>query len=175
MAAWEFQKLQNIAARNGWHQFISMQNYYNLLAREEEREMVPYCRDAGIGLIPWSPLARGVLSRPHHSNVSSNVPDRSIRQSTDQVTNVLVNDRQTEADHKILDRVEEIAKRKGINMAQTATAWVLSHPGTNPIMGLNSKKRIDEAVASIQVKLSEEEVAYLAEPYLPKGVTEIER
>jgi versiconal hemiacetal acetate reductase len=174
MAAWEFQKLQNIASLNGWHRFISMQNYYNLLAREEEREMIPYCLDAGIGLIPWSPLARGVLSRPRHSNVS-NLPNRSIRESTDEVTNVLVRDRQTEADHEILDRVEEIAKRKGISMAQVATAWVLSRPGTNPIVGLNSKQRIDEAVASIRVKLSEEEIAYLAGPYLPKAVTEIER
>ncbi|KAN0081903.1 NADP-dependent oxidoreductase domain containing protein [Elaphomyces granulatus] len=117
--------------------------------REKKSEMISYCQDAGTGLIPWSPLARGVLSRPRHGNVSSNVPDRSIRESTAQMIN-------------ILDRVEEIAKRKGINMAQTATAWawVLSHPGANPIMGLNSKKRIDETVASIQVA---------------KGVTKIER
>jgi Predicted oxidoreductases (related to aryl-alcohol dehydrogenases) len=168
MAAWEFQTLQNIAARNGWHQFISMQNYHNLIAREEEREMIPYCQDTGVGLIPWSPLARGVLTRPWGER-------STVRESTDRALTFLVRNRETEADKAIVDRVEEIAKKKGISMAQAATAWSLSHKGVNPIVGLSSKERIDEAVAAIKVKLSEEEIKYLEEPYIAKGTSPIER
>ncbi|KAJ9200999.1 hypothetical protein DTO164E3_3748 [Paecilomyces variotii] len=168
MAAWEFQTLQNIAARNGWHQFISMQNYHNLIAREEEREMIPYCQDTGVGLIPWSPLARGVLARPWGER-------SSVRESTDRVVSFLVRGRETEGDRMIVNRLEEIAKKKGVSMAQVATAWSLSHKGMNPILGLNSKERIDEAVAAIKVKLSEEEIKYLEEPYVAKGISPVER
>lgn len=168
MAAWEFQALNNIAARNGWHQFISMQNYHSLLGREEEREMIPYCQDAGIGLIPWSPIARGVLTRPWNSRSTT-------RESTDGALKVLVRSRETEADKAIVDRVEEIAQKKGVSMAQIAIAWSLSHPHTNPILGLSSKERIDEAVAAIKVKLTEEEIKYLEEPYLPKTLSMLER
>ncbi|GAD94440.1 aryl-alcohol dehydrogenase [Paecilomyces variotii No. 5] len=168
MAAWEFQTLQNIAARNGWHQFISMQNYHNLLAREEEREMIPYCQDTGVGLIPWSPMARGVLTRPWGDR-------SSVRESTDRVVSFLVRNRETEGDKAIVDRVQEIAKKKGVSMAQVATAWSLSHKGMNPILGLNSRERIDEAVAAIKVKLSEEEIKYLEEPYVAKGISPVER
>ncbi|KAF9887981.1 hypothetical protein FE257_009370 [Aspergillus nanangensis] len=168
MAAWEFQSLNNIAARNGWHQFISMQNYHSLLGREEEREMIPYCLDAGIGIIPWSPMARGVLTRPWNSRSTT-------RESTDGALKVLVRSRETEADKAIVDRVEEIAKKKGVTMAQVAIAWSLSHPMENPILGLSSKERIDEAVAAIKVKLTEEEIKYLEEPYLPKTLSMLER
>ncbi|PYH92996.1 Aldo/keto reductase [Aspergillus ellipticus CBS 707.79] len=168
MAAWEFQTLQNIAARNGWHQFISMQNYHNLIAREEEREMIPYCVDTGVGLIPWSPMARGVLARPWGSR-------STVRESTDGALKVLVRSREGEADKAIVDRVEELAKKKGVSMAQVAIAWSLSHPNENPILGLNSKTRIDEAVASIKVKLTEEEIQYLEEPYIPKSLSGLER
>ncbi|RHZ59991.1 aldo/keto reductase [Aspergillus thermomutatus] len=168
MAAWEFQSLQNIAARNGWHQFISMQNYHNLLAREEEREMIPYCLDSGVGLIPWSPMARGVLARPWGSR-------SSVRENTDAALKLLIRSRETEADKAIVERVEEIAKKKGISMAQVAIAWVLSHPKENPILGLSSKERIDEAVAAVKVQLTPEEIKYLEEPYLPKALTALER
>ncbi|KAH1513340.1 hypothetical protein KXX29_001958 [Aspergillus fumigatus] len=168
MAAWEFQTLQNIAARNGWHQFISMQNYHNLLAREEEREMIPYCLDSGVGLIPWSPMARGVLARPWGSR-------SSVRENTDATLQLLVRSRETEADKAIVERVEEIAKKKNISMAQVAIAWVLSHPKENPILGLSSKERIDEAVAAIKVQLTPEEIKYLEEPYRPKALTALER
>ncbi|KAF7164210.1 hypothetical protein CNMCM5623_008875 [Aspergillus felis] len=168
MAAWEFQTLQNIAARNGWHQFISMQNYHNLLAREEEREMIPYCLDSGVGLIPWSPMARGVLARPWGSR-------SSVRENTDAAIQLLVRSRETEADKAIVERVEEIAKKKNISMAQVAIAWVLSHPKENPILGLSSKERIDEAVAAIKVQLTPEEIKYLEEPYCPKALTALER
>lgn len=168
MAAWEFQTLQNIAARNGWHQFISMQNYHNLLAREEEREMIPYCIDSGVGLIPWSPLARGALSRPWSSRSTT-------REASDRALNHLIRSRESESDKTIIDRVEEIAKKKGISMAQVATAWSLGKQGVNPILGLNSKERIDEAVASIKVTLTEEESRYLEEPYVPKSLYPVER
>ncbi|KAA8648717.1 hypothetical protein EYZ11_004241 [Aspergillus tanneri] len=168
MAAWEFQTLQNIAARNGWHQFISMQNYHNLLAREEEREMIPYCLDTGVGLIPWSPMARGVLARPWNSR-------STIRESTDGALKLLVRSRETEADQAIVERVEQVAKQKGISMAQVAIAWSLSHSSENPILGLNSKERIDEAVASVKVKLTEEEIKFLEEPYIPKALSALER
>ncbi|PLB55043.1 Aldo/keto reductase [Aspergillus steynii IBT 23096] len=168
MAAWEFQSLQNIAARNGWHQFISMQNYHNLLAREEEREMIPYCQHAGVGLIPWSPMARGVLARPWNSR-------STVRESTDGALKLLVRSRESEADQAIVTRVEELAKKKGVSMAQVAIAWSLSHPNENPILGLSSKQRIDEAAASIKVKLTPEEIHYLEEPYIPKSLTALER
>lgn len=166
MAAWEFQALQNIAIRHGWHTFISMQNYHNLLAREEEREMVPYCQDAGIGLIPWSPIARGVLARPWEARGTS------LRDSTDIAVSSLVRSREAESDRAIVDRVEELAARKNVSMAQIATAWSLSHQGMNPILGLNTKERIDEAVASIALKLTEEEIKYLEEPYQPRAVSD---
>ncbi|KAL4788140.1 NADP-dependent oxidoreductase domain-containing protein [Aspergillus varians] len=168
MAAWEFQSLNNLAAQKGWHTFISMQNYHNLLSREEEREMIPYCLDAGIGLIPWSPLARGLLARPWRSAPT-------LRESTDGALNLLLRSRETEADREIVNRVEELAKKKGVSMAQVAIAWSLSHQNENPILGLNSKERIDEAVASIKVVLSAEERRYLEEPYVPKTLSPLEK
>ncbi|KAF9889458.1 hypothetical protein FE257_007360 [Aspergillus nanangensis] len=168
MAAWEFQTLQNIATRNGWHKFISMQNYHNLLAREEEREMIPYCLDSGVSLIPWSPVARGALARPWGSR-------STLRENTDTGLSVLVRARESESDKAIIDRVEELADKKGISMAQVAIAWSLSHPSEYPIVGLNTKDRIDEAVASVQVRLTPEEIRYLEEPYVPKAVHPGER
>lgn len=168
MAAWEFQTLQNIAARHGWHQFISMQNYHNLIAREEEREMIPYCVDTGVGIIPWSPVARGALTRPWGSR-------STLRENTDKALGSLIRGRETESDKAIVDRLEELAKKKDVSMAQVAIAWSLSHPLENPIVGLNSKQRIDEAVASIKVQLTDEEIKYLEEPYVPKGVSAFER
>ncbi|KAJ6083868.1 hypothetical protein N7467_008003 [Penicillium canescens] len=168
MAAWEFQSLQNIAMRNGWHRFISMQNYHNLIAREEEREMIPYCLDAGIGLIPWSPQARGILTRPWGVRAS-------LRESTDPGIKVLVRNREAEAEKAIVNRVEEVAKNKGISMAQVAIAWVVNHPNENPILGLSSKGRIDEAIAATHIQLTAEEISYLEEPYAPRVLTALER
>ncbi|RFU27339.1 hypothetical protein B7463_g8989, partial [Scytalidium lignicola] len=166
MAAWEFQALQNIAIKNNWHQFISMQSYYSLIGREEEREMIPYCKDAGIGLIPWSPLARGVLARPVGNNTS--------REGHDIALTLLVRNRESDSDRAIITRVEELSKKKGVSMAQIATAWAIQQ-GVNPILGLNSIERINEAVNSIKVKLTAEEMKYLEEPYVPKGLSVIER
>lgn len=163
MAAWEFQTLQNIAAAHGWHKFISMQNYHNLIYREEEREMIPYCADTGVGLIPWSPIARGVLARPWG--------DRSTtREKTDNFLQNMIRSRETEVDKMIVDRLEEIANKKGVKMAQVATAWVLRKGLEFPIIGLGSKERIDEAVQALKVGLTDEEAKYLEEPYLPKVV-----
>lgn len=163
MAAWEFQMMQNIAEANGWHKFISMQNYHNLLYREEEREMLPYCRASGVGCIPWSPVARGVLTRPWG--------DRSTkREETDNFLKSLIRSKETEIDKNIIDRLEEVAKKRGVGMALVAIAWSIKQEGVNPIVGLGSKERIDQAVEAVKFKLSDEEAKYLEEPYMPKMI-----
>ncbi|KAF2841838.1 Aldo/keto reductase [Patellaria atrata CBS 101060] len=162
MYAWEFQTLQNIAEKNHWHKFISMQNFYNLLYREEEREMIPYCKDTGVGLIPWSPIFRGVLARPWDERVTK-------REQTDKALKNMMRTRETEVDKAIVDRVEEVAKKKGVSMTAVATAWCLKQ-GVVPIIGLSSKERIDQAVENVRVELTDEEAKYLEEPYLPKNI-----
>jgi versiconal hemiacetal acetate reductase len=162
MAAWEFQKLQNIAARNGWHKFISMQNYYNVLYREEEREMIPYCQDSGVGIIPWSPLARGVLARPWKERSSK-------REQADKLLASLVRGAANKTDELIVDRVNEISKKRGVNMATIALAWCFKKH-VYPITGLHSMARIDEAVASVSFELLEEDVAYIEQLYIAREV-----
>lgn len=166
MAAWEFQTLQNIADKHGWHKFISMQNYYNLIYREEEREMIPYCNDTGVGLIPWSPIARGALARPFDSR-------STLRETTDPIIASLVRGRESEIDKLIVGRVQELAAKKGVSMARVAIAWALKK-GTSPIVGLNSKERIDDAVETVkwlsEGGLTEEDSRYLEEGYAPKSV-----
>lgn len=130
--------------------------------------MIPYCLDTGVGLIPWSPIARGVLARPWDYR-------SSIREATDGSLKSIIRDRESAADKAIIDRVGEIAKKKGITMAQVAIAWCLSHPNENPILGLNSQDRIDEAVAAIAVQLTEREMRYLEELYVPKLIHPSER
>ncbi|KAJ0283357.1 hypothetical protein COL940_004706 [Colletotrichum noveboracense] len=160
MAAWEFQMLQNVAKQNGWHQFISMQGLYNLLYREEEREMNPYCNAASVGLFPWSPLAAGVLAHPW--------TDRSDpREQKDPFLQMLFRGVENGADKAIIGRVEELAARKGVAMAQVAQGWLISK-GCMPICGLETRERIDQALGALEVKLSEEEVNYLEEMYVPK-------
>ena len=126
--------------------------------------MIPYCRDAGVGIIPWSPIARGLLARPWAATHDN--PD-SLRAKTDRVIKMLYS-REDEADRKIVDTVEQVAQEKGINMAAVATAWTLSKPGVCPIIGLSSKQRIDQAVEASRVKLTEEEIKRLEEHYVPK-------
>ncbi|KAF2092912.1 Aldo/keto reductase [Rhizodiscina lignyota] len=166
MPAWEFQMLQTVAEQRGWHKFISMQNYYNLLYREEEREMLPYCRATGVGCIPWSPNARGVLTRPWGSSDDKS----SLRAENDATLSRLINRDET-ANREIVRAVEAIAKARGLPMAVIATAWCLSKAGVNPIVRLNSKQRIDEIVRATDVSLTEEEVAELEAPYLPRVVS----
>jgi aryl-alcohol dehydrogenase-like predicted oxidoreductase len=166
MHAWEFQALNNIASENGWHKFISMQDYYSLLHREEEREMHPYCRDAGIGIIPWSPLSRGLLTRPYKATQEQ----PTVRQGTDFTAEWLMGGT-TEADIAIINRVEELAQEKGCSMAQIGIVWCLVK-GVNPIVGLSSSKRLDEAVQAVALfeggVLTEADVKSLDDLYVPK-------
>jgi aryl-alcohol dehydrogenase-like predicted oxidoreductase len=162
MSTWEFQRLQHVAEKNGWHKFISMQNFYNLIYREEEREMIPFCKETGVGLIPWSPIARGMLARPYGS-------EKTARLESDRILSTIFAPSLKEADKEVTDRVEEVAKKKGVAMAQVATAWVLKK-GTCPIVGMSSIERIDAAVAALGVDLTEEDCKYLEAPYLPKPV-----
>jgi aryl-alcohol dehydrogenase-like predicted oxidoreductase len=160
MAAWEFQMLNNIAEKHGWHKFISMQNYHNLLYREEEREMFPYCKHAGIGLIPWSPLAQGRLARPW------NAEKESERSKNNPYLFLLSDD----SDKAVVDRLEEVAKKLGVSMAVVATAWSIKK-GVNPIVGLQSIARIDEAIEMANFQLSDEDFKALEEPYRAKAVS----
>ncbi len=140
-----------------------MQNYHNLIYREEEREMLPYCRASGVGCIPWSPVARGVLTRPWHERSTA-------REATDNFLKSLIRSRETEVDKAIVDRVEEVARRRGVGMAQVAIAWSIKQEGVNPIVGLGSIERIDQAVQAVQFHLSDKEAKYLEEPYVAKSI-----
>ena len=140
-----------------------MQNYHNLLYREEEREMLPYCRATGVGCIPWSPVARGVLTRPWG--------DRSTkREESDNFLKSLIRNKETEIDKNIVNRLEEVAKKRGVGMALVAIAWSIKQTGVNPIVGLGSKERIDQAVEAVKFELSDEDAKYLEEPYMPKAI-----
>lgn len=161
MKGTEFVELQHVADKHGWHKFISMQNYYNLLYREEEREMIPYCNKSGVGLIPWSPNARGILTRP-----LSKTTDRI---KSDPTFKSLGLDVLTDTDKEIVNRVEEVANKRGVSSAIISTAWVINK-GAAPIIGLNSEARVEEAVAASHFKLTQEEINYLEEPYQPKKV-----
>ena len=140
-----------------------MQNYHNLIYREEEREMLPYCRATGVGCIPWSPVARGVLTRPWASRDTK-------REGSDNFLKSLIRSKETEIDKNIVDRVEEVAKKRGVGMAMVAIAWSIRQEGVNPIVGLGSKERIDQAVEAVKFELSDEEARYLEEPYMSKMV-----
>ena len=140
-----------------------MQNYHNLLYREEEREMLPYCRATGVGCIPWSPVARGILTRPWSERSTP-------REQSDNFLKSLIRSKETAVDKAIVERVEEVAKKKGVGMAQVAMAWSLRQEGVNPIVGLGSVERIDQAVEAVKVGLTDEEARYLEEPYMPKTV-----
>lgn len=125
--------------------------------------MMPYCRDSGVGCIPWSPVARGVLTRPWGERSTQ-------REQSDNFLKSLIRSRETEVDKTIVDRLEEVAKKRGVGMALVATAWSLKQKGVNPIVGLSSKERIDQAVEAIKFELSDEEAKYLEEPYQSKAV-----
>lgn len=169
MATWEFQALNNIAEKNGWHKFISMQDHHSLLYREEEREMFPYCRDAGIGIIPWSPLARGLLTRPF---TAAGEKTQTSREGNDVTAEMMIG-RTTDIDIAIIGRVEELARRKNCSMAQIGIVWSLTKR-VNPIVGLSSAKRVDEAVQAIELfengLLNKEDLQYLEELYTPKAI-----
>lgn len=156
MWAWQFSKAQYVAEQNGWTKFISMQNHYNLLNREEEREMMPLCVDQGVGVIPWSPLARGRLTRDWD--------DATSRSETDEFGKGLYKPE----DQVIVERVAEVARELGAPRAQVALAWVLSKSFvTSPIVGATKEGHIDDAIAACELQLSAEHVARLEEPYTP--------
>jgi 1-deoxyxylulose-5-phosphate synthase len=162
MHAWEFARALGIAEKHGWTRFVSMQNLVNLLYREEEREMLPLCTAEGIGVIPWSPQARGKLSRDWDYT--------SIRTETDEAMTRLFANTQ-EADKRVVERVAEVAKERGIPRAQVALAWVLSKAViTAPIVGATKLHQLDDAIASVDVRLSADEIAALEEPYVPHEV-----
>jgi aryl-alcohol dehydrogenase (NADP+) len=164
MYAWQFAKALYLADLRGWTRFVSMQNHYNLIYREEEREMLPLCRDQGIGVIPWSPLARGFLAgnRRHPGEG----PTKRAR--SDEYAHSMY---YREADFAVVDRVVELAERRGVSPAQIALAWLLHQPGiTAPIIGASKMRHLEEAVAALEIELSEEEQSYLEEPYVPHPV-----
>jgi aryl-alcohol dehydrogenase-like predicted oxidoreductase len=163
MHAWQFTKALYLADLHGWTRFVSMQNHYNLMNREEEREMIPLCQSEGIGVIPWSPLARGRLARPWKSETTK-------RYETDQFGKSLYSETE-EADHKIVDRLGEVAKRRGAPRAQLALAWLLSKPViTSPIVGATNLHHLQDAVAALSLRLTAEEISSLEEPYVPHPV-----
>jgi aryl-alcohol dehydrogenase-like predicted oxidoreductase len=164
MFAWQFCKALDLAERHGWTRFISMQNHYNLLYREEEREMMPLCQTEKIGVIPWSPLARGRLTRPWAQKSSTD------RAGSDNFGNILYG--KTEASDKgIVDRVTELARKRGIPQAQIALAWMLQKPFiTAPIVGATKPQHLEDAVAALSVKLTAGEVATLEQPYVPHPI-----
>src|ERR1700678_1860133 len=163
MYAWQFAKALYTADLHGWTRFISMQNHYNLLYREEEREMMSLCKAEGIGVIPWSPLARGRLTRPWNSETTK-------RTETDQFSKAIYT-KTEEADKKVVDRLNELSNKRNTPMATLALAWMLSKPViTSPIIGATKPNHLTDAVAALSIKLTPEEITALEEPYVPHPV-----
>jgi len=158
MWATQFAQLQFVAEKNGWTKFVSMQNQYNLIYREEEREMNRFCHDTGVGLIPWAPLARGHLARPFEKFGTT------VRSKPELEKGL------SEVDEKIIKRVQELAEKKGWKMSQVALAWI-NKKISSPIIGFSSIERIDEAIEVRGKTLTEEEEKYLEELYQPKAIS----
>jgi aryl-alcohol dehydrogenase (NADP+) len=159
MYAWQFAKMQHAAERNGWTRFVSMQDHYNLVYREEEREMLPLCQDQGVGVIPWSPLARGRLTRPWDS--------QTARSETDEFGRSLYR----EEDRIVVEKVLAVAERRGVPPAQVALAWLLAQPAvTAPIVGITREQHLADAVAAVDLELTEDEIAELGADYVPHAV-----
>jgi aryl-alcohol dehydrogenase-like predicted oxidoreductase len=164
MFSWQFAKAQYTAEAQGWTKFVSMQNHYNLVYREEEREMIPLCLDQGVGCIPWSPLARGVLAGTRTRDGGRH----TTRSSTDAFTDYLY-DQPTDFD--VVDAVAEVAGARDVPLAQVALAWVLAKSGVSaPIVGATKKKHLKDALAAQELHLSEDEIAALEKPYVPHPV-----
>ncbi|MEZ4621723.1 MAG: aldo/keto reductase [Caldilineaceae bacterium] len=164
MYAWQFAKSLYLADQHGWTRFATMQNHYNLVYREEEREMIPLCQAEGIGIIPWSPLARGFLA----GNRKKGEEDPTTRAKSDDFAHSMY---YQDADYAIVDRVAELANQKGVKPAQIALAWLLHRPGvTAPIIGATKMYQLDEAIAAAEIKLSAEEMKQLEQQYQPHRV-----
>jgi aryl-alcohol dehydrogenase-like predicted oxidoreductase len=163
MYAWQFAKAQAVARQNGWTPFVTMQNYLNLLYREEEREMIPLCADQGVGLLTWSPLARGRLTRPHG--------EETRRTELDLFGKTLYKDCE-DADKRVIDAVQQVAQARALPMAQVALAWVLAQKQVSaPIVGASKIGQLDDAVAALDVTLSATDIQALEAPYVPHAVT----
>jgi aryl-alcohol dehydrogenase-like predicted oxidoreductase len=164
MFAWQFAKAQHVAERNGWTRFVSMQNHYNLVYREEEREMIPQCLDQGVAILPWSPLARGLLA----GNRTREGEQLTVRARTDEWGNALYT---PEVDFAVVDAVGEVAQTRGVSNAQVALAWLLHKPGvTAPIVGATKLPHLEDALAAERLELSADELARLEAPYVPHAV-----
>ena len=164
MFAWQFMKMLAVSGAHGWVRFVSMQNHYNLVYREEERDMLPLCREEGIGVIPWSPLARGFLA----GNRRGEQRGETVRAQTDDFAHKLY---YADTDFTIADRAAELAGRRGVKPTQVALAWLLAKPGvTAPIIGASKLPHLDEAVGALDLKLDAAELAFLEEPYTPHPV-----
>ncbi|PYR07553.1 MAG: aldo/keto reductase [Acidobacteria bacterium] len=164
MYAWQFAKMLHAADRHGWTRFVTMQNHYNLIYREEEREMLPFCHDQGIGVIPWSPLARGFLA----GNRRRADRGETVRAKTDEFAHEMYYD---DSDFAVADRAAQIAGRRGVKPAQIALAWLLSKPGvTAPIVGASKPHHLEEAVGALGIRLDEEEMRFLEECYRPHRI-----
>lgn len=164
MFAWQFAKAQYTADLHGWTRFVSMQNHYNLIYREEEREMIPQCLEMGVGTLPWSPLARGILA----GNRTRDNQKLTERARTDNISDNLYNDLR---DYDIVDRVAEVARERGVSPAQVALAWLLHKPGvTSPIVGASKPTHLEDALQAVELKLSGEEIRRLEELYQPHPV-----
>jgi len=162
MYAWQFQKANHIAEKNGWTKFVSMQNHLNLMYREEEREMLPFCKEEGIGVTPYSPLASGRLTRDWS--------ETTLRSETDQVQKTKY-DASADADRFIVERVAELAEKHDVPRAHIALAWLLQKESvTAPIVGATKISHLEDAVAALSVSLTPEDVAYLEEPYVPHTI-----
>jgi len=162
MFAWEFEQMQNIAEKNGWTKFISMQNHYNPIYREEEREMIPLCQDRKVALIPWSPLAGGRCAHPWGTQTARVVIDEVSKWVWDSTNDL---------DKVVIDNIEKLAKVRGISMAQMSLAWMLSKPFiTSPIVGTTSVQHVEEAVAALDIQLTVDEINALEKPYVTHPV-----
>lgn len=160
--AWQLMRALSVSERNGWAKFVSMQNHYNLLYREEEREVIPLCRDQGLGVIPWSPLARGRLTRPREAK-----PGVTTRSTSDPFADKMYEG----ADLDIVDAVERIAQKRGVSMAQVGLAWLLSKRDvTAPIVGATKMRHLEDAVAALDLTLDADEITALEAPYTPKSL-----
>lgn len=164
MYAWQFAKALYLARQHHWSTFISMQNHYNLIYREEEREMIPLCREEGIGLLPWSPLARGFLA----GNRTRTDEGATLRAKTDDYARKLY---YADDDFTVVDRVVELAQQRGVKPTQIALAWLLNKPGvTSPIIGVRTNDQLEELMPALEIKLTEQEMQLLEEPYRPHAV-----
>jgi len=163
MFAWQFAKAQHAADAHGWTRFVSMQNHYNLVYREEEREMIPQCIDQGVGVIPWSPLARGLLA----GSRTRDGERRTVRSNTDAFGDTLY----TERDFDVVDHAAKVAAERGVPTAQVALAWLMHRPGvTAPIVGATKPGHLQDALAAEELTLSDDEIRRLEEPYIPHPV-----